>query len=130
MKGIVLIGFMGAGKTTIGRLLAERLQLAHVDFDDLIVESIGMTIQDYFDRYGEAAFREKETEILTHSLILDQVISTGGGIILKRRKSATIAAISESRLFKNGARRIARSVEKGYGQYSSACRFEIAGRNH
>ncbi|MDT2700844.1 shikimate kinase [Enterococcus gallinarum] len=83
MKGIVLIGFMGAGKTTIGRLLAERLQLAHVDFDDLIVESIGMTIQDYFDRYGEAAFREKETEILTHSLTLDQVISTGGGIILK-----------------------------------------------
>lgn len=60
MKGIVLIGFMGAGKTTIGRLLAERLQLAHVDFDDLIVESIGMTIQDYFDRYGKPLFEKKK----------------------------------------------------------------------
>ncbi|WP_291292874.1 shikimate kinase [Enterococcus sp.] len=83
MKGFVLIGFMGAGKTTIGRLLAEQLELAHIDFDDLIVEEIGMTIQEYFDRYGEAAFREKETEILANSLMLDRVISTGGGIVLK-----------------------------------------------
>ena len=82
MKGIVLIGFMGAGKTTIGRLLAERLQLAHVDFDDLIVESIGMTIKTILIVTG-SRFSRKETEILTHSLTLDQVISTGGGIILK-----------------------------------------------
>ena len=59
MKGIVLIGFMGAGKTTIGRLLAERLQLAHVDFDDLIVESIGMTIQDYLIVTGKPLSRKR-----------------------------------------------------------------------
>lgn len=83
MNGIVLIGFMGAGKTTIGRLLAKETQLAHLDFDDLIVEEIQMTIQEYFDRFGEEAFRKRETEVLARSLDLRHIISTGGGIVLK-----------------------------------------------
>jgi len=85
MKTIVLIGFMGAGKTTIGKKLAKACGLEHIDFDNLIVEAIGMTIQDYFDRYGEAAFREQETKVLERSLGVSRVISTGGGIVLKER---------------------------------------------
>lgn len=83
MKGIILIGFMGAGKTTVGKLLSEETGMDHIDFDDKIVEEIGMTIQEYFDLYGEAAFREKETAVLKRYLDHNQVISTGGGIVMR-----------------------------------------------
>lgn len=83
MKKVILIGFMGAGKTTIGRLLAEETNQSHVDFDDLIVAEIGMTIQDFFDQHGEEAFRKIETDILAKTLAKEQIISTGGGIVLK-----------------------------------------------
>lgn len=83
MKGIVLIGFMGAGKTTIGRMLSEEINVGHLDFDDVIIEEIGMTIQEYFDQFGEEAFRKRETEILGRYLDPQHVISTGGGIVLK-----------------------------------------------
>ncbi|MGM0124269.1 shikimate kinase [Enterococcus sp. AZ194] len=83
MNGIVLIGFMGAGKTTVGHLLSQRTGLEQIDFDDLIVQEIGMTIQEYFDLHGEEAFRKKETEILAKSLDLEHIISTGGGIVIK-----------------------------------------------
>lgn len=83
MNNILLIGFMGAGKTTIGGLLAEKKKLRHVDLDELIVQEIGMPISDYFALYGEDSFREKETEALTKAIKQEQIISTGGGIILK-----------------------------------------------
>ena len=83
MQGIILIGFMGAGKTTIGKLLAKRTGMEHIDFDDKILEEIGMTIEEYFDLYGEEAFREKETGVLKKNLGTHQIISTGGGIVLK-----------------------------------------------
>ena len=85
MNGIVLIGFMGAGKTTIGKLLAQETQLDHIDFDDLIVAKIGMTIQEYFDLHGEEAFRKVETNVLVETLSRPQIISTGGGIVLKEQ---------------------------------------------
>jgi len=68
VKKVILIGFMGAGKTTIGRLLAEETKQSHVDFDDLIVAEIGMTIQEFFDQHGEEAFRKIETDILAKTL--------------------------------------------------------------
>lgn len=83
MKSIVLIGFMGAGKTTIAQLLADKTGLSLFDLDALIVEEIGMSIQDYFDLYGEPAFRKMETEVLGRCADLEGVISTGGGIVLK-----------------------------------------------
>lgn len=81
---IILIGFMGAGKTTVGQLLAENLHTKHYDFDKIIVEQIGMSIADYFASYGSDSFREIETRVLEQSLALDGVISTGGGIVIKK----------------------------------------------
>lgn len=83
MPGIILIGFMGAGKTTVGKLLSEETGMEHIDFDDKIVEEIGMSIQEYFDQYGEAAFRAHETEVLKRYLNHNQVVSTGGGIVMR-----------------------------------------------
>ncbi|MGC6769693.1 shikimate kinase [Enterococcus sp. LJL128] len=83
MQGITLIGFMGAGKTTVGKLLSQKTGMKHIDFDDKIIEEIGMSIQEYFDLYGEAAFREKETAVLKKYIDHDYVISTGGGIVMR-----------------------------------------------
>ena len=83
MKGIILIGFMGAGKTTVGRLLSQKTGMDHIDFDDKIVEEIGMSIQEYFDLHGEDAFRERETAVLKRYLDHNQVVSTGGGIVMR-----------------------------------------------
>lgn len=76
---IVLLGFMGVGKTTTANLLD-----VHVyDMDQIIEERIGMTIADYFKLEGEAAFRQVETEVLKELLALpaDCLVSTGGGVV-------------------------------------------------
>lgn len=79
---IVLTGIMGCGKTTLGRLLADRLSMTFVDMDALIEEEMQMTIIELFTQFGEPYFRDKETE-LCHRLAKRSglVISTGGGII-------------------------------------------------
>ena len=81
---ISLIGMMGAGKTTIGKLLSEELDgFSFVDIDSLIVKSEKCSINDIFSNKGENYFREIETQILKEILNKDNhIISTGGGIIL------------------------------------------------
>lgn len=78
-KPIFLIGFMGSGKTTWGKKLANRLQKQFVDLDQLIVQQVGMSIPEYFERYGEEQFRIVESKILKEQLNPDTIISTGGG---------------------------------------------------
>jgi shikimate kinase len=83
MNSIVLTGFMGAGKSVVGRRLAERLDMNVVDTDDVIEEDEGMKISEIFARYGEARFRELESEAVHKvSALKDQVIVTGGGVVL------------------------------------------------
>ena len=66
---IILCGFMGSGKSTIGRLLAEKLGRKFIDLDDYIVEKRGMSINDIFKKYGEENFRKSETvKILTNAI--------------------------------------------------------------
>ena len=77
----ILLGFMGAGKSTIARNLAPDF----VDMDTLIEERLGMPIARFFSEKGEAAFRQVEEEVLADLLKTDQVISTGGGIVISPR---------------------------------------------
>ena len=83
MKNIVLVGFMGSGKSTVGRLLAEKTGLRLVDMDTLIEERAGKTINEIFAEEGEAHFRQLERRLVQElSGQENQIISTGGGIVL------------------------------------------------
>jgi len=84
MKNIVLIGFMGTGKTSVGKLLANRLGYGFVDTDAKIEEEAGRSIPEIFASYGEKYFRDRETEAAREAARLQNtVISTGGGIVLR-----------------------------------------------
>ncbi|MEJ6347905.1 shikimate kinase [Holzapfeliella sp. He02] len=76
---VILIGFMGTGKSTVGRLLAESLNQSFCDLDDLIEKEAGMTIPAYFDTYGAKAFRQLEQDLLKKAINEYDILSTGGG---------------------------------------------------
>ena len=77
---VFLIGFMGSGKTTIGKKLANYLKYDFIDLDKLIESRAGMSIVDYFELHGEGAFRELERDILQKTEFPENVIiATGGG---------------------------------------------------
>lgn len=77
---VFLIGFMGSGKTTIGRKLANYLKYEFIDLDKLIEAKAGMSIVDYFAKHGEEEFRKMERDVLQNTLYPENVIiATGGG---------------------------------------------------
>ena len=82
----VLLGFMGAGKSTIAR----GLDPDFVDMDALLEDRLGMPIARFFEEKGEAAFRQVESEILADLLKTDQVVSTGGGVVISPRNRALL----------------------------------------
>jgi shikimate kinase len=78
---IFLIGFMGCGKTTLGRKLALRLGYEFMDLDHILEAQAGMSIAEYFSSFGEAAFRKLESDVLKLTQYPEHaVISTGGGL--------------------------------------------------
>jgi len=80
MMKIFLIGFMGCGKSTMGKKLAQKLGYAFIDLDHQIEKSLGTTIGEYFAAHGEAAFRKLESETLkTFDYPANVVVATGGG---------------------------------------------------
>jgi shikimate kinase len=83
LSRVALIGFMGSGKTAVGRLLAARSGLAFVDTDDVIARAEGLSIRNIFDRHGEAAFRAKEKEVIQKlSKEKGILMACGGGAVL------------------------------------------------
>ena len=83
-RPIALVGMMGAGKSTVGRRLAKRLELDFIDSDDAIGDACGLTAGEVFAKFGEAEFRDGERRIIAR--LLDQgtrVIATGGGAFVE-----------------------------------------------
>lgn len=81
---IVLVGFMGSGKSAVGKILAGRLNMRFIDLDSEIEKDLGLTITEIFKKNGEEYFRSVETRIIRlFSLLDNQVIATGGGVVLK-----------------------------------------------
>lgn len=85
-KNLILIGMMGSGKSTIGWLLAEALELSFFDVDKEIEEETGYSISEIFKREGESAFREVEHQILQKLIHQTPcVIATGGGVFVEKQ---------------------------------------------
>ena len=83
VKKIFLVGFMGSGKSAIGRRLSYYLKMPYYDMDHEIVRQQGMTIPEIFEKYGEAHFRQLETEFLRNFRNEACIIATGGGVAMK-----------------------------------------------
>jgi shikimate kinase len=94
MRNLVfLTGFMGTGKTAVGRLLARRLGRRFIDLDREIERAAGMSVAEIFVRFGEPDFRAREQAILEQmSRLDDAVVATGGGAVLDERSRATMRA--------------------------------------
>lgn len=102
-KNIILTGFMGTGKTSVGKIVASKLAFKFVDMDELIEKTTGMKISEIFEKFGEPRFRDLESEIV--KLLTKkrgQVISTGGGVVLREenifnfKKSGVIFCLKAS----------------------------------
>jgi shikimate kinase len=84
MVNIVLTGFMGAGKSAVGKKLKELTCMEMVDTDDMIEEDAGMVISEIFEKFGEPHFRELEKRAVAKaSALKNHIIVTGGGVVLK-----------------------------------------------
>ncbi|MCZ2499185.1 AAA family ATPase [Xylophilus sp. Kf1] len=83
---MTLVGLPGSGKSTVGRQLGRRLQMPFLDSDAVIEQRIGCTIREFFEREGEAAFRDVEQAVLAELCARPQakVLATGGGIVLRQ----------------------------------------------
>ncbi len=94
MKNIVLTGFMGTGKSSVGRLLARDLSMTFLDLDDLIEREAGMPIKEIFSNFGEARFRELEKEAIGRVVSGEfgggMVLATGGGAVVDAESRALL----------------------------------------
>jgi shikimate kinase len=99
ITGIVLTGFMGAGKTTVGAILAERLGWAFVDSDRAVEARAGMTVGEIFESRGEAAFRGLEADAVREAAGCERVVlALGGGALESAATREFLAALPHGRV--------------------------------
>lgn len=92
-KTVVMVGMMGAGKTAVGRAVAQKLDVAFLDSDAEIEAAANMTVPEIFSRDGEPFFRTKETQVITRLLDATPcILSTGGGAFLGAQNREAISA--------------------------------------
>jgi shikimate kinase len=113
-RSIVLVGMMGAGKSSVGRCLQRRTGLARMDTDEMVAEQFGLSIPQIFETHGEQKFRDAETEALSN-LAHDRsmVMVTGGGIVLRPQNIGLLKQLGtivwlnadEATLFERASRR-------------------------
>lgn len=145
MQNIILIGMPGCGKTTIGKLLAKKLNVEFKDSDKVFTENVCPNISEYFAKYGEDSFRCEETKILRQLSRTDNcIIATGGGVVERTenkkilRDSGIVVFINrspenivgdvdtESRpLLKDSRNRIFDLYERRILKYKDFCDIEI-----
>ncbi|MGN0262109.1 MAG: shikimate kinase, partial [Eggerthellaceae bacterium] len=87
-KPVYLIGFMGAGKSSVGRYLSRKYGFTLVDADSYLEEREGMKISQIFEEHGEEHFRDLETRYLVELSMAPQIISTGGGVVKRPENRA------------------------------------------
>lgn len=94
---IFLVGFMGAGKTTVGRALAGHLKYDFVDLDELIAERTGKSVQEIFAELGEPEFRRLESEAIQSCRnLLRSVVALGGGAYIQEQNRTTLRSIGKT----------------------------------
>jgi shikimate kinase len=81
MGKIILLGYMGCGKSTVAKIISKKLQFIHMDLDEMIEKATGLSITELFDKKGEIYFRKLEHQLLTETVVQHQnfVLSLGGG---------------------------------------------------
>ena len=113
-RSIVLIGMMGAGKSSVGRCLQRRTGLARFDTDEIVSSKFGLSISEIFSTHGERRFREVETQVLVELAAGETtIIVTGGGIVLREENADLLKQLGtivwleadEETLFERASRR-------------------------
>ena len=146
MNNIIIIGMPGCGKTTVGKLLAEKLNREFIDSDKVFEETVCPDITEYFSKHGEDGFRTQETNILRDlSQKENCIISTGGGVVERAenkeiiQKGGTVVFIdrtpedivgdidTETRplLLAEGKKRVFSLYERRYEKYKNFCHIRI-----
>jgi shikimate kinase len=115
---VVLVGMMGAGKSTVARLLAEAFGCAALDTDEMVERRAGRTVSDMFAREGEDAFRAAESEAISelNAVVGPLVASVGGGAVLSSANRAALHSVGTVVWLRAQPATLARRVGRGAGR--------------
>ena len=114
-KTIVLVGIMGAGKSTVGKILADRLGMRFIDADQEIERAAGCTITDFFEKYGEVEFRKGEERVISRILAGEPcVLATGGGAFMSEATRLLIKKMATSVWLRVSFEVLAKRLEKRF----------------
>ncbi|MDP3980530.1 MAG: shikimate kinase [Chlamydiota bacterium] len=103
---VYLFGFMGTGKSTVGRLAAKEMGLDFVDMDKLIEEREGMSIKDIFQEKGEPFFRKLETELIKELVQRENILAATGGGVIKNQENVDLMQQSGCCICLNAAQEV------------------------